>query len=264
MEEKYAQRLYKIGLVVALVNSMVLLAASLVGVLATKEIYPNSALQATYLTNDVANLFIVFLVLFLSIFLLKKKLLTSIYLFLAGMALITYNGIAYLFGVPFSGVSILYIAEIVLSLGGFALFFKNVNKQTMQGVLPVNIPEKLISAVLIGFGLLFLIRSLIQLINGVSGSNLAVDIADLCMTPFWIISGFLLWRKRSWGYTIAPIMLTLCCLLMLGLLFFFVFQPVLLSTKFATTDFIVILIFSLICFFPFVKMLHRVSGIRIQ
>lgn len=258
------QRLRKIALLAALINGLILSFASLVGVLRAKEIYPNGTLQATYLTNDVANLCVVLPVLAVGIYLLGRSRLSGIYWLSAGLALITYNGIAYLFGVPFSSLSVVYMAEIVFSLAGFALFIKNVNWQVMQSVSAVKIPEKLIGGVLMGFGLLFVGRSLLQLIGRAAGSDLAVDIADLCITPLWIISGIAIWRKRPFGYVFAPIMLALCCLLMLGLLLFFLLQPVLLNVNFAGSDFGVIFVFALICFFPFVKTLLRVSMLRVD
>jgi hypothetical protein len=76
-------------------------------------------------------------------------------------------------------------------------------------------------------------------------------VADLLTTPFWIIGGILLWRKLSLGYVTGAGLLFQASMLFIGLLVFFILQPLLTAVPFPVEDFAVIFGMGLICFIPF-------------
>ncbi len=75
--------------------------------------------------------------------------------------------------------------------------------------------------------------------------------ADLLVTPVWVIGGILLWRRQAFGYVLGTGLLFQASMLFVGLLGFFVLQPQLAGTPFRAADFAVILVMGLVCFVPF-------------
>ena len=76
-------------------------------------------------------------------------------------------------------------------------------------------------------------------------------VADLLVTPVWVVGGILLWQRRAAGYALGAGLLFQASLLFVGLLVFFLLQPVLLGEPFPAVDFMVIFGMGLLCFIPF-------------
>jgi len=83
-------------------------------------------------------------------------------------------------------------------------------------------------------------------------TQVALHIADLIITPAWVMGGIWLWRHRALGYVTGAGLLFSASMLFIGLLVFFVLQPFLTATPFPLADFVVIFVMGLVCFIPFV------------
>jgi hypothetical protein len=111
--------------------------------------------------------------------------------------------------------------------------------------------------VLAGFGILFFLQSAGRLASSYIGAtplarpDLAVAVADLLVTPAWVVGGVLLWRRQALGYLTAGGLLFQASMLFIGLLVFFILQPFLAAIPFPAADFVVIFIMGLVCFIPF-------------
>jgi hypothetical protein len=90
---------------------------------------------------------------------------------------------------------------------------------------------------------------------------LAVYVADFATIPAWIVGGALLWRRQALGYVCGAGLLFGASMLFVGLLVYFLVQPALTGAPFATSDFVAILFFSLICFVPFDMFLRGLRGV---
>jgi hypothetical protein len=102
------------------------------------------------------------------------------------------------------------------------------------------------------FGLLFFLRAVAEFFDGAAGiTEFGVLVADLLITPLWILGGLSLWRKQAFGYAIGAGLLFQASMLFVGLLLFFILQPFLIGAEFPATDFAVILGMGLIFFIPF-------------
>jgi hypothetical protein len=75
--------------------------------------------------------------------------------------------------------------------------------------------------------------------------------ADLLTTPIWMIGGFQLWSKHPTGYAATTGLLFQASMLFVGLLLFFILQPLLFTLPFRMEDFVVILVMGLFFFIPF-------------
>jgi hypothetical protein len=84
-----------------------------------------------------------------------------------------------------------------------------------------------------------------------NSSEFAVAVADLITSPLWVIGGISLWQRRPLGYSSGLALLFQGAMLFLGLLIFFLLQPVLAGVPFPLEDFVVILVMGMIFFIPF-------------
>jgi hypothetical protein len=127
-------------------------------------------------------------------------------------------------------------------------------------------PERLAGGVLVGLGILFLFRQVTLGIQALQHQVIltrpeaATIVADLFFMPIWVIGGVLLWRRQAFGYVLGVGLFFQACMLFIGLLTVFVFQPILAAAPFPTQDFIVILTMSLICFIPLALLIRNAAS----
>ena len=90
-------------------------AASLGGLLFPSAIYQTDELLRTFLANDQVNLLVGLPVLLVSLWLARRGNLVGLLSWPGALLYITYNYLAYLFGIPFGGITILYLVLTLLS-----------------------------------------------------------------------------------------------------------------------------------------------------
>jgi hypothetical protein len=147
---------------------------------------------------------------------------------------------------------VLFLTLAILSGLVITLLFSRLDIHAIGQRLSGRVAERLCGGVLAGFGALFFLRGIAQLAQGaVSGAEGAVVLADLFTAPFWVIGGILLWRKHPLGYASGAGLLFQASMLFVGLLVFFILQPIVSGVPFPMADFVVILVMGLIVFVPF-------------
>ena len=143
-----------------------------------------------------------------------------------------------------------------------------VDASAVSATLAGSVPERLGGGILIGLGALFFIRAIAQVVlilsgqlapEGATGATLA---ADLVTTPVWVVGGILLWRKRPLGHLSGLGLLFQASMLFIGLLIYFILQPILNPVPFPLSDFLVILVMGLVCFIPFGLFVRGVVSTR--
>ena len=239
---------FAISYVVALLVTI----TSLAGLLFPSVVYPTESLRRAFLANDVVNLLIGVPVLLLALTSARRGNLRG-RLFLPGaLFFVTYNAIAYAFALTSTWRFIPHLVLALLSGLAIVLWFLHVDGVAVRDALSGRVAERLCGGVLIGFGALFFLRGVAQLVQGtVSGAEWAVVITDLFITPFWVIGGILLWRRHPLGYASGAGLLFQASMLFIGLLVFFILQPFVSGVPFPLADFVVILVMGLVCFVPF-------------
>lgn len=231
--------------------------ASLAGLLFQSAIYPTEGLRQSFISNDVVNLFIGLPALLGSKWFARPNKLIGLLLWPGALLYVTYNYIAYVFAMPFAQLWVLYLSLTILSLYTLIVLLMGTNRTYVKDLLNGAVSERFSGGVLIGFGALFFLRSITQvfgILTGkitVEGAELGVLTANLLTTPLWVISGILLWQKRPLGYATGAGLLFQVSMLFVGLLIFFILQPLLSPLPFRIQDFVVILVMGLICFVPF-------------
>jgi hypothetical protein len=243
-----------LGLVqrLSILVALLMAAASLAGLLFPAVVYPTADLRRAFLANDVVNLLIGLPVLLGALWTAHKGSLRGL-LFLPGaLFYVTYNAIAYAFAMPLTWQFGLFLTLAILSGLAITLLFFRLDIPAIGQRLSGKVAERLCGGVLAGFGALFFLQGIAQLAQGaVSGAEGAVVLADLFTTPFWVIGGILLWRKHPLGYASGAGLLFQASMLFVGLLVFFILQPIVSGVPFPMADFVVILVMGLIVFVPF-------------
>ena len=241
----------------SLLTGLLMAGVSLGGLLYPGSLYPTGELQSTYVPNDVVNLFIGLPVLLASMWLTRRGSLVGLLFWPGALLYVLYNYIAYLFGMPFSTVSFVYLAIILLS--AYILFdlLRSIDQQAVQERLSGAVPVKFAGWVLVLFGVFFFFRAVAMFVQPLTQqttlpvSEVGVLIADLVLSIFWFAGGFLLLRRMPLGYVTGQGLLFSGSMLFIGLIIFLLLQPVLTGAAFQLVDVLVVLVMGMICFIPF-------------
>ncbi len=233
--------------------ALLLAALSLVGLLFPSAIYPSADLRRAFLANDVVNLLIGLPVLVVSMLSARRGGWMGRLFWLGALLYVIYNAIAYAVALFPSWIFLSHAALLILSLMALVGVFTSLDFPDIQRRLTGRVPERLTAGVLVVLGTLFFLRSIGQVAGGAAplSPEFAVAVADLLVTPVWVIGGVLLWRRRAAGYALGAGLLFQASLLFVGLLIFFLLQPLLLGEPFPVEDFVVIFGMGLVCFIPF-------------
>lgn len=245
--------------VLSLATALLMAVASLAGLLFPSAVYPTEALRHAFVSNDVVNLFIGLPSLLGSVWLARRGRWIGLLFWPGALFYVTYNYIAYTLAAPPSAQSVLYLALVALSVYAIWQWLSGLDSQAIRERLAGAVPARFAGGVLVGLGALFFVRGIGQLVQAaVAGPELAVVVADLLTTPFWIVGGVLLWRQLSLGYVTGAGLLFQASMLFVALLVFFILQPLLAAVPFPVEDFVVVFVMGLICFIPFGLFAHGI------
>jgi hypothetical protein len=81
-------------------------------------------------------------------------------------------------------------------------------------------------------------------------------VADILITPTWVVGGVLLWRHRPAGFAVALGVLGQASMLFVGLVAFLLLQPALTSVTLEPSAVIVVAVMALPCLVPFALFLR--------
>lgn len=230
--------------------------ASVTGLLCRTVIYPTQDLIQAFVPNDVVNLLIGLPILLGSMWLAWRGKLVGLLCWTGALFFMSYTYIAYVFAMPSNWAFLLHILLVGSSVYTLTGLVANIDGQSVRQRLSGVVAEKFAGGVLVGLGSLFFLRAMGVVVNAIAGgiglaaSEQAVNIADLLITPSWVIGGFLLWRRKAFGYVIGLGLLFQGSMLFIALIVFLLLQPLLTAAPFALADTLVILVMGLICFVP--------------
>ena len=242
--------------------------ASAAGILYRTSVYPTEGLLRAFVSNDVVNLFIGLPILLSSMWLAWRGKLIGLLCWPGALFFVLYNYIAYVFAMPLNWAFLLHLVLAMLSVYTLTGLVTSIDGKVVHQRLGGTVPEKFAGGVLVGLGLLFLLRVIGVIVNALSSgvlpaeTELAVNISDFLTTPAWIIGGILLWQRKEFGYVTGLGLLFQGSMLFIGLIFFLLLQPFLTTAPFAVADVIVIFVMGLICFVPFALFVRGVVARR--
>jgi hypothetical protein len=167
-----------------------------------------------------------------------------------------YNYIAYIFGMPFGWVILLYTLLTMLSAYTVFILMKAIEWNKVKDKLAGKIPEKFSGGFLVFFGIAFFLLAL-SVITGanadqgtVSLPDIGVSIADTVLSALLVIGGILLFSRKSLGYVSGMGLLFAASILFIGVILIVLLQPVLTDAPFVLEDVIVLSGMALIYFIP--------------
>ena len=239
------------------VVAFLMIAASIGGLLYPSAIYPTDESYQSFVTNDMINLLIGLPILLGSIWLTRRGKLIGLLFWPGALLYVIYNYTAYVFGMPFSLVTLAFLALVLLS--AYILFdlLKSIDKKSVGEQLSGVVPVKTSGWVLALFGVAFFFRAIGMLAEAsMNQTNLLIPeigtlIADMILSVLWVSGGILLLRRKPLGYVSGLGLLFAVSMLFIGLIVFLLLQPALTNAPFALADVIAVLAMSLICFIPF-------------
>lgn len=231
--------------------------ASIIGLMYQTAVYPTEELRQTYIINDALNLIIGLPILLGSMWLAWHGRLVGLLLWPGGLLYGLYNYTAYVFGLPLSLNTVIYLAIVLLSAYALIELVRNSDKQVIQARLADAVPVKITGWLLLVFGILFILRAVGLLVDAsnnqtmIPAAELGTLLADMILSLFWIAGGILLLRRRPLGYVSGLGLLFAICMLFVGLILFLFLQPVVTGAPFVLMDVIVVAAMGLIFFIPF-------------
>ena len=256
----------KLVYILSLLVTCLFVFTSVFGILFGSTIYPTEELFNNFIPNDVVNLLIGLPVILGSIVLTLRGKLVGL-LFLPGSLLfVVYNYMIYILAIPLNWASLFYLILIILSVYAIIKLFTFINVEKIQQHLIGVVHEKIVGAILVVLGLLFMFQAagamIDPLINNlqITGIDLAVHISDFAISPFLVIGGIQLWRQKAFGYVSGIGLLFQASMLFIGLIIFLIIEPLLTKTPFLLIDIIVVSIMGLIAFIPLTLFIRGVSA----
>ena len=245
--------LFLFSLLIVLVTAVTALA----GLLYPDTFYPTEELQQTALANDLLTLIIGLPLLLGSIWLAWRGKLIGLLFWPGAIFYGLYNYFIYLFAMPLTVMYPLYLVIVTLSIYTTIGLVASIDGNTVKEKLNGRIPVRFGGGVLIGFGVLFILRTLGEMGTALSQQTiiarpeLALLVADFIMSGAFVLGGVLLWQKRPLGFVGGTGLLFQASMLFVGVIAIVVLQPILTSAPFVLGDLVVLSVMGLICFVPF-------------
>jgi hypothetical protein len=241
----------------SLAIALLVTVGSVTGLVFQDAIYPTDELQQTFVANDVVNLLIGVPILLGAVWLARRGKLIGLLLWPGALFFVIYNAIAYVYALPMGWAFVLDLVLLALAIYALAGLVACIDGAQVGERLDGKVPERWAGGVLMGLGILFLVREIGVLASAIAGGDtlpraeMAVLVADALIMPAWIIGGALLWRRRDVGYVTGTGLLFQGSMLFIGLLIFLLLQPVLTGAAFGLADVVVVFVTGLVCFVPF-------------
>jgi hypothetical protein len=196
-------------------------------------------------------------ILFGSMILARRGKLIGLLFWPGALFIITYHYLAYTANLLSIWQVATYLFLVLVSAYTIYELFSSIDSLEVQKQLTGKVPERLAGVMLAGFGFLFFFwrgSLVVQYIIGsalLSKPEFTTAIADILISPAWVIVGVLLWRKKAFSYVSGAGILFQFSMLFIGLFVYFALQPILSGIPFPVNDFMAVFVMSLVCFIPF-------------
>lgn len=251
------RRPLKLAYIFSLLIAVLTAIASLTGIINPEEFYPTADLKESAVPNDIVTLFIGLPILLGSMWLARRGSLLGLLLWPGAIFYGLYNYFIYLFGMPLTVLTFVYLAIVTASIYTLIGITSIIEGDPVKSKLEDRVSERFSGAVLIALGVLFTLLAISSLLNGVTTDALVtrhemgLASADILISAAWIIAGIMLWRRQALGYVSGTGLYFQGSMLFIGLILLLLLQPLLTDSDLLITDIVVTAILSIICFFPF-------------
>jgi hypothetical protein len=255
--------------VLSFLIALLMVAASVTGLLYRAVIYPTDDLVQSFIPNDIVTLLIGLPILLGSMGLARRGRPIGLLLWPGALFFDLYNELVYVLAMPLNVAFLLHLTLLTLSVYTLIGLIVRIDGEAVRQRLSGSVPERAAGGVLAGLGLLFFLRVVGVLVSALTSqapiaeTEVALHVSDFVTAPALVIGGVLLWRRNEFGYVTGLGLLFQASMLFIGLILFLLLQPLLTTAPFALVDVVVILVLGLICFIPFALFVRGVvSGRR--
>lgn len=241
----------------SLAIALIIAVVSVAGLVYQPVIYPADELLQTFVPNDVVNLVVGVPILLVSMWLAQRGQLIGLLFWPGALFYGLYNYLIYLFGMPLNVMFPLYLTIVTLSIYTTIGLVASIQGEAVKQRLNGRVPEKFAGGILVGFGILFMLRTIGVMVGALASQTpiarpeLALLVSDFVFIAAWVIGGVLLWRRQALGYVGGTGLLFQASMLFISLLFFLLLQTLLTDAPFNLADIVAVFIMALISFIPF-------------
>ncbi|HPH95867.1 MAG TPA: hypothetical protein PKW33_10440 [Anaerolineaceae bacterium] len=234
---------------------VLLTAASLAGLINPSAIYPTEVLKKGFISNDVVNLGIGLPILLGSMLLANRKKWIGLLFWPGALFFVSYTYLIYSLAMPVSLMLLVYLTLAVMSGYAAIALAVSLEAEAIAKRLKGAVPERLAGGILAGLSALFMLRVVGVIFSATQGTallptELGQNVADFIFMPAWILGGVALWRHQPKGYAVGLGLLFQGSMLFIGLIMFYLLQPILTTAPFAGGDVLVVAVMGCIFFVP--------------
>lgn len=227
-------------------------AASLAALLFPDILYTSEETRQGMLTNDVVNLVIGVPAIIACLILHRRENLIGLLFWPGALFYVTYNSLAATVAFPSWTLFLAHLALTLCSVAALVLLVPQINMSAVKKRLEGNVRERFNGSILAFGGFAFFLLALNLLFAGEgTRAEISTAIADLVIAPTWFITGAQLFRRKPFGYALGGGMLFHAATLFIGLLIYFLLQPLVAGVPFPLEDFIAIAPMAVVFFIPF-------------
>jgi hypothetical protein len=241
----------------SLVLLALLVAASVAALLAPNQVYPTQELREAALANDVVNLVVGVPILLGAMWLTYRGKLIGLLFWPGALLFVVYNALARTFDMPLGWVFTANLAMASLSVYSMIALVARIDGAAVRERLSGTVRARLSGGILVTFGAFVILRGLGVVGGALVGgtalheTELSVVIADVFLSPAWIVGGVLLWQRKALGYLSGAALLFQASMLFVGLIGFLLLQPALTDAPFDLPGVLIVSAMTLPCLVPF-------------
>jgi hypothetical protein len=245
---------------------VLMIAASMAGILYSHSVYPADDLRRMFLPNDIVNLCIELPFMLVSLLLIRQNKLTGLLALAGALLSVLYNYLVYVLAMPIGIAFALHLALVILSACALVSLIVHIDASAVRQCFVRAVPERAMAAVLLGLGVLVFFRASGILLRGIAHqtpiarTEFALNVADSLIAPLWMIGGALLILRKPFGYVAALGLLTQASLLFVGLIMFLLLQPSLTGVPVHWGDVVVIFAMGSVCFVPLILCVRGIES----
>lgn len=212
---------FKLPIILSIFIAVLATISSLSGLFLNRFYKDNLLITSAMRGNDLITLVLAIPLLVWSLLKLKINSLKAFFVWIGILGYMLYNYIFYLYGTVFNSLFLIYAIIVVLSLYALILSVFGLNVEDIKMKFSERTPVRIVSCFImfipLSIGIMEVVQALGGMVSGtipqitVQGNTLNTPIVyatDLVLImPAMVIAAILLWKRKAWGFILAPMLL---------------------------------------------------------
>ena len=241
------------------VIAVVMIVASVVGLLYQTRIYPADESLYSFVATDAINLVVGLPALLGSMWLARRGKLVGLLCWPGALLYVLYVHLPKAIGVPFGVLFLPYLVLVALSVCTLIGLVSSIDGEVVRQRLTGVVPAKAAGVILVGATILFIALNVSAVVTALASQPpsepehpVYILITDFTtLIPACLVGGFLLWRRDPLGYVAGTGLLLIYSILLIGPIPVLVFQAFNDGSPIPVADILFLLVIASICLIPF-------------